>query len=64
MNKLMAALAKIGEMLLDPRAGVRIECLLRLNGRCPASFRADYLSLRNDPVSSVKGVAASCDPGQ
>jgi hypothetical protein len=57
------ALEKIGEMLLDPRAGVRIECLLRLNGRCPAKFRADYLSLRNDPLVSVKSVAATCDPG-
>ena len=57
------AMERIGEMLLDPRPGVRIECLLRLNGRCPAKFRADYLSLRNDPVNSVKSVAAVCDPG-
>lgn len=58
-----AALEKIGEMLLDPRAGVRIECLVRLDGRCPAKFRADFLSLKNDPVSAVKSVAASCEPG-
>jgi hypothetical protein len=58
-----AALEKIGDMLLDPRPGVRIECLLRLNGRCPAKFRADYLSLRNDPVGTVKSVAAACEPG-
>jgi hypothetical protein len=58
-----SALEKIGGMLLDPRPGVRIECLLRLNGRCPAKFRADYLSLRSDPVAAVKSVAAACDPG-
>jgi HEAT repeat protein len=58
-----AALEMIGDMLLDPRPGVRIECLLRLNGRCPAKFRADYLSLGNDPVGTVKSVAAACEPG-
>jgi hypothetical protein len=58
-----AALEKVGAMLLDPRAGVRIECLLRLNGRCPAAYRADYLSLKNDPLVSVKSVAALCEPG-
>ena len=59
----VASLDKVGAMLLDPRPGVRIECLLRLNGRCPARFRADYLGLRGDPVPAVRSVAASTDPG-
>ncbi len=57
------SLQKIGPMLLDPRPGVRIESLLRLNGRCPAAFRADFQGLRADPVPSVKGVANTVQPG-
>jgi hypothetical protein len=56
------ALEKIGALLLDPRPGVRIECLLRLAGRCPDNFRADFLSLRNDPISAVKSVAQTVEP--
>jgi hypothetical protein len=57
-----AALEKIGAMLLDPRAGVRVECLLRLNGRCPAGARADFLSLKDDPVVAVRSVASRVEP--
>lgn len=58
-----ACLNKIGPMLLDPRPGVRIECLLRLNGRCPAAFRADFATLKSDPVPAVRSVASGTSPG-
>ncbi|MCH7903214.1 MAG: hypothetical protein IH944_01450 [Armatimonadetes bacterium] len=56
-------LAKIGGMLIDPRPGVRIECLIRLEGRCPDAYRADFLSLKSDPVATVRAVANWYEPG-
>lgn len=52
----------IASYLLDPRPGVRIEALRRLDRRCPPEFESSFLSLRNDPVQLVRLVAASVRP--
>lgn len=59
-----AALERIAQMILDPRPGVRIECLIRLNGRCPAKYGADFLALSRDPVEMVRAVAKGVNPGE
>ena len=56
-------LEKIGGMLIDPRPGVRLECLIRLAGRCPDAYRADFLSVKSDPVATVRAVANWYEPG-
>jgi len=52
----------IASFLLDPRPGVRIEALRRLDQRCPQEFQANFLSLRSDPVELVRLVAGSVRP--
>lgn len=57
-------LDEIGERLQDPRAGVRIAALVALDGRCPPKHRAQVGALRNDPIPTVRAVAAKVDPGR
>ncbi|MBL8048415.1 MAG: hypothetical protein JNJ45_07005 [Chthonomonas sp.] len=56
------ALKELGERLGDPSAGMRIQALLGLAGRCPAEFRPLFTSLRDDPVPTVKAVARRLTP--
>lgn len=58
------ALKEIGQKLLDDRPGVRISCLVALNGRAPQEFRAQILERRRDPDARVRAVAARIDPGR
>lgn len=58
------ALAEAASKLIDPRPGVRIQALLALDGRCPQANKAVLLSLRNDPIPSVRAVAQRIDPGR
>lgn len=56
------ALSVIGESLTDPRAGMRIEALLQLAGRCPQAFRSAFAALRDDPLPAVAAVARGVNP--
>ncbi len=58
------ALKAMATMLLDPRPGVRIEAALALDGRCPVEYRANLLSLRRDPVATVRAVARRVEPSR
>lgn len=58
------ALQELGQRLVDPRAGMRIQAMLGLNGRCPEEFRGALLALRTDPVPTVRALAAKVDPGR
>lgn len=58
------ALAEAATKLIDPRPGLRIQALLALDGRCPQASKATFLSLRNDPIPSVRAVAQRTDPGR
>jgi HEAT repeat protein len=58
------ALAEAAAKLIDPRPGVRIQALLALDGRCPQASKATLLSLRSDPIPSVRAVAQRIDPGR
>ncbi|MGE0002556.1 MAG: HEAT repeat domain-containing protein [Fimbriimonadaceae bacterium] len=52
----------IASFLLDPRPGVRIEALRRLDGRCPQEYHSSFLGLRSDPVELVRLVATTVRP--
>lgn len=52
-----ASLSTVGQLLMDPRPGVRIEALLQLAGRIPAEYRESAASLAEDPVEEVRAVA-------
>lgn len=56
------ALDSLGQLLLDPRAGVRIEALLGLHERCPSDFAQTMLELREDPIPLVRAVASRVRP--
>lgn len=56
------ALKELGERLGDPSAGLRIEALKGLAGRCPSEFRLLFTSLREDPVPTVRAVARRLSP--
>ncbi|MBX7133273.1 MAG: HEAT repeat domain-containing protein [Fimbriimonadaceae bacterium] len=58
------ALAEAATKLLDPRPGMRIQAMLALNGRCPQANKAALLSLRTDPIPSVRAIAQRIDPGR
>lgn len=58
------ALGEIATKLIDARPGVRIQALLALNGRCPEEHRPVLLSLRKDPIPTVRAVAQRIDPGR
>lgn len=58
------ALSRIARRLDDPRAGVKIQAMLGLDGRVPAANRATLAALRNDPDPKVRAVAARIDPGR
>lgn len=58
------ALAEAATRLTDPRAGMRIQALLALDGRCPQASKAALLALRNDPIPTVRAVAQRIDPGR
>jgi hypothetical protein len=58
------SLAKIAPMLLDTRAGVRLEAAIALDGRVPHSHREAFAALLRDPVPLVRLVAAGLDPGR
>jgi hypothetical protein len=60
----VSALEAAGKALDDPRAGVRIQALLALNGRSPDKFKQRILALRNDNNSLVRSVALGIDPGR
>lgn len=51
------ALDAAGGALSDPRAGVRIQALLALNGRSPASYVQKLVELKSDPHPLVRAVA-------
>ena len=55
-------LRSVATMLLDPRPGVRIECLILLDGRCPSEFVQAFQSLSTDPVVLVRSVARKLKP--
>lgn len=58
------ALTFVGMRLEDPRAGVRAQALLALDGRCPAEFRVAFLKLREDPNPLVRALALRADVGR
>ncbi len=58
------ALEAIAPMLDDGRAGLRIEAMLALNGRCPPAYRKRMVELRRDPVPLVRAVATRIDLGR
>lgn len=58
------ALEKVAIRLMDPSAGLRIQALLALNGRCPEAHRPRMLELANDPVPEVRSVARRVDIGR
>ena len=58
------ALAFLGTKLTDTRAGVRIEALRGLAGRCPRAYRAAFEARKEDADSRVRTVALSLDPGR
>lgn len=53
----------VGSFLLDPRPGVRLTALQQLNGRCPSEYRANFESLKQDPVPIVRAVAQQVSAG-
>ena len=57
-----ANLKLVATFLLDPRPGVRISALQQLDGRCPSDYRANFESLKKDPVATVRAVAARVRP--
>lgn len=59
-----AALDLVATRLLDPSPGIRIQCLITLNGKCPEDRRLTLTSLRNDPDPNVRAVAQRIDPGR
>lgn len=58
------AIQAICQKLTDSRAGVRIQALLALDGRCPIEFRPAFLKLREDSHPLVRAVAARTDVGR
>ncbi|MBS1715912.1 MAG: hypothetical protein JST30_16410 [Armatimonadetes bacterium] len=52
----------IGAMLLDPRAGIRLEALRQLNGRCPQEYVAAFKTLADDAEPVVRAYARNCRP--
>ncbi len=65
--RLLAAAADykaIASMLLDPRPGVRIECLQALNEHCPSEYAQSFLSLEKDPVALVRAIAKKVRPNK
>jgi len=57
------AMQLIGPLLSDPRAGVRIEALMALNGRVPPPFRSLVDACRTDDDRRVRAVAIWVNPG-
>jgi hypothetical protein len=58
------ALELLGSLLTDSRPGVRLQAMLALDGRCPPSFRPQFLALRNDSSPVVRSAAQRVDPGR
>lgn len=58
------ALKECGEKLIDARAGVRIQAMLALNGRCPSEYRTFMITLRTDPIAAVRAVAQRIELGR
>jgi hypothetical protein len=58
------ALEEAAQRLLDPAAGLRIQAMLALDGRCPPEHRAALLALRDDPDPLVRAVAQRIAPGR
>ncbi|MBL8059996.1 MAG: hypothetical protein JNK63_04685 [Chthonomonas sp.] len=54
----------VADRLLDPSPGIRIQCLIALNGKCPEERRLTLVALRNDPDANVRAVAQRIDPGR
>lgn len=51
------SLSLLGARLTDERPAVRLEAVIRLNGRCPAEFKAAYDKCKDDPDPLVRAAA-------
>jgi hypothetical protein len=58
------ALEEAAARLEDRRAGLRIEALWALDGRCPPRFQARFDALREDRDARVRAVARSVSTGR
>jgi hypothetical protein len=58
------ALSRAANRLSGGTAGLRIQAMLAVNGRCPVAFRSTLVALRSDPDPNVRAVAARIDPGR
>lgn len=58
------ALNEIVPFLSKGSVGLKIQALKELNGRCPESARAAFISLRGDLNALVRSVASRTDPGR
>lgn len=55
-------LQEIAKSLTDPRPGMRISALLLLDGKCPPESKEAFEALKQDPIPTVRAVAAKAKP--
>lgn len=58
------ALLKVGKYLSSPVSGLKIQAMLAVDGKCPASLRSQLASLRDDSDPLVRMTARRIDPGR
>jgi hypothetical protein len=52
---------RLGDLLMDPRPGIRLEAVLSLDGDVPLLYRDAVRQLQNDPVPEVRAAARGID---